>query len=34
MTKQPEKKFVITGTTDIMNSGYNESLLNVPGDSL
>ena len=28
------KKFVITGATDIMNSGYNESLLNVPGDSL
>ena len=28
------KKFVITGVTDITNSGYNESLLNVPGDSL
>ena len=28
------KKFVITGATDITNSGYNESLLNVPGDLL
>ena len=28
------KKFVITGATDITNSRYNESLLDVPGDSL